>query len=262
MSRGDRGRPGRTSEARIRSRILRWGLLAALLVQVGTSLGSPSVADTAQLEQGMELFQVNCSSCHGLDAEGTNDGPTLIGVGPASVDFMLTSGRMPLGDPNDQPMRQAPKFTPDEIDALVAYVASIAPGGPTIPRVDAAAGDLQDGMRLFINNCASCHGAGGTGDSVGGGQIAPDLMPADPTQIGEAIRTGPGVMPKFGPEVITDEDLGSIARYLQLLRDDEGGVARGGLQLGRVGAVVEGFVAVVLGLGILVIALRLMGARS
>ena len=35
----------------------------------------------------------------------------------------------------------------------------------------------------------------------------------------------------------------------------------GGLQLGRVGAVAEGLVAVVVGLGILVLVLRLTGAK-
>ena len=249
-------------ETKIISRLVRGGLLAAFTIQILSSIGTGrSDAQDAQIEQGRMLFQANCLSCHGVNAQGTLEGPSLIGAGPASVDFMLTSGRMPLGDPNDQPTRQAPKFSPDQIDAIVAYVTAIAPGGPTIPGVDPSKGTLPEGMQVFLNNCASCHGAGATGDSVGGGQIAPDLTPADPTQIGEAIRTGPGVMPKFGPNTITDEELNSVARYLFSLRDNDTDSYRGGLQLGRVGPVVEGFVALVVGLGILILVLRLTGAK-
>ena len=250
-------------EATIVSWVVRGGLLLAFTAQILSSIGTGrSDAQEAQMVAGRMLFAANCSSCHGVNAQGTQQGPRLIGAGPASVDFMLTSGRMPLGDPNDQPTRQAPKFSPDQIDAIVAYVTAIAPGGPTIPGVDPSKGALPEGMQVFLNNCASCHGAGATGDSVGGGQIAPDLTPADPTQIGEAIRTGPGVMPKFGPNTITDDELNSVARYLQSLRNNETDSYRGGLQLGRVGPVVEGFVALVVGLGILILVLRLSGNKA
>ncbi len=253
------------AEARIVSRLVRWGLLLAFAVQIGSTLLSsePTLAQASQLDQGRQLYQVNCSSCHGIDASGTkNDGPSLQGAGPAAVDFMLTSGRMPLGDPNDQPTRQPPKFSSAEIDALVAYVGSIAPDGPAIPVVDASGGDLANGMQLFVNTCASCHGASATGNSVGGGQIAPSLYPPGPTQIGEAVRIGPGVMPKFGTQTLSDADVNSIARYLLSLRNNDTGSFRGGLQLGRIGALAEGFIAIVFGLGLLVLVLRLAGAKS
>ena len=147
---------------------------------------------------------------------GTENGPSLQGVGPASVDFMLRTGRMPLANPADQPVRGEPKFTPGQIEALIAYVASIAPGGEPIPTVDTSAGDLALGAEVFLNDCAACHGAGASGDSVGGGQIAPSLYPADPTEIGEAVRIGPGLMPRFGPETIDQHELDSLAAYLRV----------------------------------------------
>jgi ubiquinol-cytochrome c reductase cytochrome c subunit len=172
---------------------------------------------------------------------------------------MLSSGRMPLSSPDDQPERQRPKFSPGEIDAIVAYVATIAPGGPPIPVVDASRGDIARGSALFLNNCSACHAAAGVGDSVGGGQIAPSLMPPDATQVGEAIRTGPGVMPNFDPDNLSDADVDDIAAYLAWLRtngDD------GGLQLGRVGAVAEGLVAFMVGLGLLILVIRLTGTKT
>jgi ubiquinol-cytochrome c reductase cytochrome c subunit len=247
------------AERRLLSMILRVGLALAVLGQIGWSFRpAPSSAQADLGTQGRALYEANCSTCHGLGADGTENGPSLQGVGPASVDFMLRTGRMPLANPADQSVRGEPKFTPVEIDALIAYVASIAPGGEPIPTVDTSAGDLALGAEVFLNNCAGCHGAGASGDSIGGGQIAPSLDPADPTEIGEAVRIGPGLMPRFGPETIDQHELDSMAAYLVWLRDhgDEGG-----LQLGRVGAVAEGLIAVVVGLGILILVLRLTGAK-
>ena len=248
------------AEARLLSRILRLGLLLALLGQIAWSFRpEPSRAQTDQQAQGQALYEANCSTCHGLQGEGTANGPSLQNAGPAAVDFMLSTGRMPLANPGDQPVRGEPKFTPEQTAAIVAYVDTIAPGGEPIPTVDPAAGDLARGAEVFLNTCAGCHGAGATGDSVGGGQIAPTINPADPTQIGEAIRIGPGVMPRFGPETIDQADLDSLAAYLLWIRDHG---EDGGLQLGRVGAVAEGLVIVVVGLGLMILFLRLTGAKT
>jgi ubiquinol-cytochrome c reductase cytochrome c subunit len=264
-----RGQP-RTREAAARSWLIRGALLAALLLQVGFSFGAgtSNAEDAAVLERGRTLYETNCTTCHGRDGGGTALGPSLRLSGTAGVDFMLTTGRMPLSNPHDQPMRGEPAFSPDEIDALVAYIASIVPGGPPIPDVRAERGTLPEGAEVFLNNCAACHGAGASGDSVGGGQIAPSLGEATSTQIGEAVRFGPGVMPRFGDETISARELDSLAAYLEWLRDegpDAGkgaNPAEGGLQLGRVGAVAEGLVAVVIGLGVLVLVTRLTGGKT
>ncbi len=246
-------------EARILSRILRIGLLVAVAAQFAWSLRPPaSHAQAPDLAQGQALYEANCSTCHGLDAKGTQNGVALQGLGPAAVDFMVSSGRMPLANPGVQPQRGEPKFTRSQIDALVAYVQTIAPGGPAIPEVNPSEGDLARGSSLFLANCSGCHGAGATGDSVGGGQIAPSLYPPDATQFGEAIRTGPGLMPAFGDHTLSQADVDSLARYLLWIRDNG---SEGGLQLGRVGAVAEGLVAVVVGLGLLILVLRLTGSK-
>ena len=51
---------------------------------------------------------------------------------------MLSTGRMPLANPGDQPQRAEPKFAPPQIASIVAYLERIAPGGTPIPRVDPA----------------------------------------------------------------------------------------------------------------------------
>jgi ubiquinol-cytochrome c reductase cytochrome c subunit len=249
-----------TSESAVRKRILRYGLVLAVAAQILWSFRpAPGGALTAQEAEGQALYEASCSTCHGLQAEGTGSGPSLHGVGPAAVDFMLSTGRMPLANPAAQPIRQPSRFDPQEIAAIVAYLTAIAPGGPRIPQVDPQAGDLPRGAQLFLNNCSACHGAGAIGDSIGGGRIAPSLYASSPTQIGEAVRVGPSLMPKFAPQDLSDQDLDSIARYVLWLRDHGD---RGGLQLGRVGAVAEGFVAIVVGLGLLLLVIRLTGSKT
>ncbi|HEV8681346.1 MAG TPA: c-type cytochrome [Actinomycetota bacterium] len=225
------------------------------LLIVGPRAGGQISAANA----GPELFATGCASCHGVTGEGTANGPPLVGVGPASVDFMLSTGRMPLADPTQQPTRQSPKYTGDQIDALVAYVTSLGPGGEPIPVVDPEAGELMEGRDVYSFGCLACHGAGGQGASVGGGQLAPTLDRATPEQVAEAVRIGPGAMPPFTEGLIDQQELDSLVRYVFELREAPD---PGGFDLGRVGPVTEGFVAWVLGLGILLLVIRLTGTRT
>ena len=57
---------------------------------------------------GRQLYVVQCSSCHG-DAKGIGKSPSY-GAGAASADFYLRTGRMPLNNPRDQPIRHRPAF--------------------------------------------------------------------------------------------------------------------------------------------------------
>jgi ubiquinol-cytochrome c reductase cytochrome c subunit len=239
--------------------LLLLGLAPALAIQALSgphpALGQPA----PEVQRGFDLFAANCASCHGPEAEGTGQAPSLQGVGPAAVDFMLSTGRMPLSDPTQQPVRNVPKFTPEEIAAIVAYVQSLAPGGPEIPTVDPEAGTLSRGREVYAANCLACHGAGGQGAAVGGGAVAPALNAATPVQVAEAVRIGPGVMPPFGPEVVDQEDLDSLVAYVLSLRVDQD---PGGLGLGHVGSVLEGLIAWVVGLGLLLLVIRFTGTRT
>ncbi|MGH2573670.1 MAG: cytochrome bc1 complex diheme cytochrome c subunit [Actinomycetota bacterium] len=237
--------------------------LGALLVLAAVPtlliVGPRAGGQTAATEEGRELFATGCASCHGVAGGGTANGPPLVGVGPASVDFMLSTGRMPLGDPTQQPTRQAPRYTEEEITALVAYVASLGPGGEPIPMVDPESGDVMLGRQLYSSHCLACHGAGAQGASVGGGQLAPSLRRASPEEVAEAVRIGPGAMPPFAEGLMDQHELDSLVRYVLDLREAPN---PGGLDLGRVGPVVEGFVAWILGLGILVLVIRFTGTRT
>jgi ubiquinol-cytochrome c reductase cytochrome c subunit len=225
------------------------------LIQLGTA-GRPATAQPAQAAgRGQTLYQQSCASCHGQHGQGTQRGPTLVGVGAASADFYLSTGRMPIADERRNPGRGKPAFGRADIDALVAYVASLG-AGPSIPAVDPAAGRLAEGERLFQENCAACHSATGTGGALTSGQVAPSLAQATPVQVAEAVRVGPGAMPKFASQALNDPQVDSIAAYVGRLQQ---GGNRGGWDLGRIGPVTEGLVAWVLGLGLLLWVVRRLG---
>lgn len=241
----------------------------ALLLGGGAVIGFVGSATTAQVErtgsvtdrtgvrEGRELYEEGCSSCHAVDARGIDGvAPSLHGVGAASADFYLSTGRMPLDDPDDQPQRSQPRYPDDQIEALVAYVGSL--GGPSIPEVDPVRGDLQEGLRAFTSHCAGCHQVVAKGGVVTGA-FAPALEDATPTQVAEAVRVGPYLMPRFDRGTIDDATLDSIARYVEQTKDPDD---EGGWGIGNIGPVPEGMVAWLLALAALLVVARLIGERT
>ncbi len=219
--------------------------------------------DAELVAQGRTLYQTSCVSCHGdegqgLDApDGALRGPSLETTGEAGAFFQLSTGRMPLADPSRPPEAKEPAFSPSQIDALVAYVGSLG-DGPALPDVDLASGDLSEGGELYRQSCQACHSATGAGGALSYGRAAPSLSTVTPLQIGAAMRAGPGQMPRFGTDIIDDQDLDSIARYVTYLEDPNDA---GGLDLGRLGPIPEGMMAWVGGLGTLLFAAYFMGFR-
>jgi ubiquinol-cytochrome c reductase cytochrome c subunit len=224
---------------------------------------SPPIPLSAQAQSGRRLYLRDCAWCHGQDGSGASFGPSLVGVGAASADFMLSTGRMPIPVVEEQPPRRKPVYTPTQIDQLVAYVASLG-GGPDIPSVDPAAGVLGQGADLYQENCAACHSSTGVGGALTSGLQAPTMMGSTARQIAEAIRLGgaglrTGKMPKFETDTLSDAQVNSIVRYVLYLQHPND---RGGASLARIGPVAEGLVAWAGGLLILIIFISWIGKRA
>jgi ubiquinol-cytochrome c reductase cytochrome c subunit len=206
------------------------------------SAASPVGGPQAQIDAGRALFGQNCSSCHGLEAQGTVNGPSLIGVGAAAVDFQVSTGRMPAKAPDAEEPRKPVVLTTPQIHALAAYIQSLA-GGPPIPSADqvsTSGADIALGQSLFTANCAQCHNFVGAGGALTYGKYAPALDPSTPTQIYEAMQTGPEAMPVFNDTTITPSQKRDIIAYITETRAQPN---PGGFSLGRVGPVTEGLVA-------------------
>ena len=236
-------------------------LLIFALLAIGTtfSVASATVEQTesvfdrsASIEEGKQIFLKGCSSCHGLNAEGASIAPSLIGVGAASVDFQVGTGRMPMADMSTQAMRKPRVYNEEETAALAAYVASLAPG-PAIPGESELNyerdGNSAEGGELFRNNCAMCHNFAGQGGALSQGKYAPTLMGVEPKHIYEAMVTGPQSMPVFSDKTITAEEKLSIIKWI---KSAEAEPNLGGATMGRIGPVTEGLLAWVLGLGLLI----------
>lgn len=229
-------------------------VVLAALALVG-AVGSPARGQQDQQAEGRVLFERGCSSCHGRDLRGIpGRGPNLRGVGEAAADFYVRTGRMPLSDPDDQPVRGESPYDPREQAALIAYVASY--GGPAIPRVDPARGNLADGLRLFGDHCMGCHQVVAEGGITTTG-VVPDLHESAPVDVGEAMTVGPYVMPQF-PQ-LSDADVNSIARYVEYTKDPDD---TGGWGIGHIGPVPEGMVAWLLGGLALLLVIRVIGERT
>lgn len=217
--------------------------------------------DSELLARGRELYQTSCVSCHGVDGQGLEApggalrGPNITQAGEAGAYFQLSTGRMPLADPSRPPEGKEPAYSPAQIEALVAYVASFG-NGPPLPEISVASGDLSQGGVLYRANCQACHSATGAGGALSYGRAAPSLSDVAPLQIGAAVRSGPGQMPRFGDEILSDQEVDSVARYVTYLESPNDS---GGLALGGIGPIPEGLLIWVGGLGVLLVAAFFMG---
>jgi ubiquinol-cytochrome c reductase cytochrome c subunit len=246
--------------ARRRRPVAGYAALLLGLVVVGmlygalTRTGAQAAPTTAQenVANGQAIFEATCSSCHGLDAQGTDQAPSLIGAGAAAVYFQMSTGRMPAKEVGAENGRGPVKFTDQEIRDVAAYVQSIG-GGPEIPtpaQVSTVGANTALGSQLFMANCAQCHGFAGDGGALTYGKFAPSLTQSTPTQIYTAMLTGPEAMPVFSDGALGPQAKRDIIAYVTETKTEPN---PGGLSLGRIGPVTEGLVAFLGGMGVLVL---------
>jgi ubiquinol-cytochrome c reductase cytochrome c subunit len=168
---------------------------------------------------------------------------------------------MPLADSSVQATRKPPRFNRLQTLEIASWVQSLTPGeGVQIPVVNTNGADLEAGNTLFTLNCAACHTITGAGDALMDGAYAPSLHLATPTQIVEAIRSGPGNMPHFGAGNITNTEARDISAYVTGVIQHPANP--GGVGLGGIGPVGEGFVGLLVGVGALMLVCFWIGDRT
>ncbi|MFS0733246.1 cytochrome c [Microbacterium sp. 1P10UB] len=231
------------------------GLLLTGGVYAGASAAmasttEPAAASALTVEDGQKLFQANCATCHGLNLQGSENGPSLYGVGELSVHFQVSTGRMPLQQSGPQAPQKPPQFTEDQVAAIAAYVQSTAPG-PTYPADEVldGQGDSAHGAELFRINCAMCHNVAGAGGALTEGKYAPNLHTVSPLNMYAAMVTGPQNMPVFNDMNLTPEEKRDVISYLVYLQQNE---SPGGFDLGSLGPVSEGLFIWIFGIGTLI----------
>ncbi|MCI3270287.1 c-type cytochrome [Streptomyces cylindrosporus] len=215
------------------------------------------------IDEGKKLYSVGCATCHGTGGQGTSDGPSLVGVGSAAVDFQVGTGRMPAQQPGAQIPRKKVIYSQAEIDQLAAYIASLG-AGPTVPtkaQYGPDGADIAKGGELFRTNCAQCHNFTGKGGALTHGKFAPSLEGVDPKHIYEAMQTGPQNMPSFPDTTLSEQNKKDIIAYLNAVNGDDT-ESPGGLELGGLGPVSEGLFAWIFGLGALIAVAVWVAART
>ncbi|ARQ71208.1 cytochrome bc1 complex diheme cytochrome c subunit [Streptomyces marincola] len=238
------------------------GGLYAAFTPAGEAKADAS-AQSLAIEEGKKLYDVGCSSCHGRGGEGGSDGPSLVGVGAAAVDFQVGTGRMPLQAPGPQAPEKPTAYTQAEIDQLAAYVASLGPG-PAVPEessYDPSQGDAARGGELFRTNCSQCHNFTGQGGALTHGKEAPGLDDVNPRYIYEAMITGPQAMPSFPDSTLPEDQKQDIIAWLHAVNTSES-PNPGGFSLGGYGPVSEGLFAWTFGIGLLIATAVWIGART
>jgi ubiquinol-cytochrome c reductase cytochrome c subunit len=231
------------------------GLLgfASRLGDDGTVRAGPVAATAGAADAGRELYRRDCASCHGVDGGGTSRGVALDDRGPASVHYVLSTGRMPIDHPDQRIERRPPRYTAREIEELVAYAGGFG-DGPSVP-LESDAASLARGGELYRLHCAACHGATGIGGTQAFTREAPSVLHADGHETVAAVVAGPGGMPSFRT-ALDDDELWGIAGYVTYLQDPE----RRGWSLGG-GRVGEGLIAWVVGMGALASMARWIAGR-
>lgn len=96
-----------------------------------------------------------------------------------------------------------------------------------------AKGDAGHGQQLYVQNCASCHGAGGKGDGPASAALNP--KPADHTnkatignrsdeELSNIIKMGGGIVGKptmIGFPQLSEKDLNDLVAHLRIISGSE-----------------------------------------
>jgi ubiquinol-cytochrome c reductase cytochrome c subunit len=239
-----------------------------MLIRYGNSAITYANPPSSYAAAGKLLFDQTCSSCHGSEANGVNAsggasiGPNLQGVGAATVDFWVTTGRMPATDiAAVEAERKPPRLTDKQALEVAAYINSLDPSVPAVPTPNLKGANVADGANLFQLNCAACHTITGAGDALAFGTNAPSLQNRQVTaqQVVEAMRIGPANMPRFSGNLSDSQVRDVVAYVTEKIQHPSN---PGGLGLGGVGPVAEGFVALLLGVGGLALICFWIGDRT
>lgn len=171
--------------------------------------------------QGSELFQGSCESCHGVDGDGA--------IAPAigSKDFLESADdrqitqMIALGVVGTEMVAYSNDLggpmTAQEINAITIYLRSLEEDAAAMPNWRTPLEDENlTGNELFILACSRCHGVDAAGVEDAGPDISQDSLTMTETNewiIGR-ITDGYKLMPRFG-RILTQDQITSIVTFMR-----------------------------------------------
>lgn len=216
----------------------RWILLLSLgillLLAAGTIYAQGGDGDDehggGDLAYGAALYAEFCQACHGPDGTGAGTGPAFAAIryeGGTIRDAIANGQDSDAADGVAMAAYGAEAggpLSPEEIDALVAYVHALAAGdAPPLPEpsvfalVESVAGydgDPEAGARVYATSCYGCHGKRGVGR---GGENFPAFAVTDDSLVVVRAGSGNGIMPAFGADAggpLSEDQLADLDAYL------------------------------------------------
>jgi ubiquinol-cytochrome c reductase cytochrome c subunit len=174
-----------------------------------------------------------------------------------AADVLGSSGE-PLAQLRDRDVPITGYLVEEVVGSLPDDLADFVLRASVAEQVDPELGDPANGMQIFRTNCAMCHNAVGAGGALSEGRFAPSLFESTPTEIYEAMQTGPQSMPVFNDANIDPDAKRDVISYLMAQRD----TSVGGISLGSIGPVTEGVWVWIVGMGLLVGISVWIGAKS
>lgn len=169
---------------------------------------NPRIEKNPMVLQGQKIYKdLHCAHCHSIRGEGGKVGPDLsISVSKRSDEWLMSHFRKPQEQSPGSLMPEL-NLLDEEIHSLIAYLRDIAGGGIV----------SRKAMKIFEENCQSCHRLHGHG-----GEVGPDLSQAGNYRDVGWLRTyiqnpqqiySDSAMPGF-ESVLTAEDIETISRFL------------------------------------------------
>lgn len=221
--------PGDEQLDKSTSRWMLWGAVLGIvfvaafpayrLLEPGRRAGSVEAYTVELTAQGAEIYELNCSSCHGPEGGG--------GLAPGlfAKEFLqqaedeqirqLVSVGVPGTQMGSYLLDFGGPLTHTQIDAVVAFLRSQEEDAPSFPqwRTPLAQEDLT-GRELYTMGCASCHLtdlSGDVGPALGPGSEATEESDA---RLARRIEIGKDEMPGFG-NILNDDQIASIVAYIR-----------------------------------------------
>lgn len=163
-----------------------------------------SPSPPAEVAQGKQLFEANCSFCHGSDARGGETGPNLVRA-QVVLDDQHGEHIAPIVK-NGIPGTGMPKFnlSDSEIAAIAAFLHSQPLANRGAPStLDILVGNAEAGQTYFNGHCTACHSV--TGDLAGiGAKYDPKALQNLIVSGGaEGFRRRSSASPKIPPTTVT-----------------------------------------------------------
>jgi cbb3-type cytochrome c oxidase subunit III len=175
---------------------------------------SPVAAAPGDVSAGRESFAEHCAICHGSGARGFI-GPSIAGVnwGTSGLQAIVRAG---VGGYGGMPAFNANAVTDKNIADIVVYLKTLsAAEAPASAHAAATSGDLVNGQKIYVANCASCHGASGEGG------VGPQMRGLNQRKSIAGtilwIKNPILPMPKLYPKPLSDKDVDDVSAFVETL---------------------------------------------